>query len=751
VGEDLQADEHVRCAYERSIKMKKTSKKMIAMLVCLVLIIGAMAVSALAAETVARGECGDALTWVLTDDGVLTISGEGEMGNYDAPSVIAPPAFLPKPVQAPWYEYRTQIKTVVIENGVTTIGTNAFYGCSELTDITIPNSVTEIKRYAFEYCTSLVDITIPNSVTELDISVFLYCEKLESVTLPNGLTELPAQIFYGCTSLKNVTIPENVTVIGSGAFWYCSGLNDVTIPANVTVIESYAFAECTSLTSFVIPENVATVEDGIFQNCASLISVTLPDDLTEIGSYLFSGCASLTGVTIPETVTNIQSMAFEGCSSLESIVIPAGVTEIGIYAFEGCASLTEITIPAAVKSIGAEAFSNCYGLTKITVAEGNENYCSDEKGVLFNKDKTILIQAPGGLTGSYVIPNGVTNVENGAFAGCASLAEIIVPASVTALNSFNTFGSCTSLERIIVYGDNPNYMNDESGVLYNKDKTALIEAPRKLKGSYVIPEGVNRIYNCAFENCDALTDVTIPASVTSIDYSAFGGCENLTAIKVHEDNPNYSNDESGALYRKGIISLEQVPGGLSGSYTVLDGTDSISLFAFLDCDKLTEINLPDSITYIGDHAFKGCTGITEITIPGSVEIIEDYAFMNCKNLKTIKFLGDAPSINDYTFETVTAIGYYPDNTDTWQRELELNAGKNITWIPYTPGEDLPYIKGDVSLDGEISNSDLVMMARYIVGAETDENIKTYGDMDEDGKVTNSDLVALARIIVGIVD
>ncbi|WP_315395440.1 leucine-rich repeat domain-containing protein [Hoylesella nanceiensis] len=234
------------------------------------------------------GTCGDNLQWKLTDEGVLTITGTGEMQDWNRS----------KP--SPWHADKS-VKQVIIGNGVTTIGSSAFSDCDSLTSVTIPNSVTTIGSGAFEFCFSLTSVTIPNSVTTIGYYAF----------------EL-------CFSLTSVTIPNSVTTIGSGAFFSCFSLTSVTIPNSVTTIGSSAFAGCFSLTSVTIGNSVTTIGHGAFYGCSSLTSVTIGNSVTEIGYYAFSGCKNVKQIT-SEAVTppDCYSYTFKGINTKEcKLLVP---------------------------------------------------------------------------------------------------------------------------------------------------------------------------------------------------------------------------------------------------------------------------------------------------------------------------------------------------------------------------------------------------------------------------------------------
>ena len=344
----------------------------------------------------------DNLTWKLYEDGTLNISGTGAMKNYTDYSSN----------QSLVFDNDT-IKSVVIEDGVTSIGNSAFEGCGGLTSVTIPDSVTSIGNFAFSGCEGLTNITIPNSVTCIGMKVFGGCSGLTSITIPNSVTSIDEGAFEFCSSLTSILLPDCITSIGVGAFVNCESLTDITIPDGVTSIGDWAFEGCSNLTSITIPSSVTNIGIRAFDGCSNLTSITIPDGVTSIGDWAFYHCNSLTNITIPGSVTNIGLSAFNGCKNLTSITILDGVTSIGMSVFSSCESLTDIIIPNSVTSIEEDAFSNCKSLTSIT------------------------------------IPNSVTSIENFVFLGCSSLTDVTIPDSVTSIGTW-AFKDCSSLTSITI-------------------------------------------------------------------------------------------------------------------------------------------------------------------------------------------------------------------------------------------------------------------------------------------------------------
>ncbi len=289
--------------------------------------------------------------------------------------------------------FGSQVEEYIIGNGITSIGSWAFYNCEYLKSVTIPNSVTTIQSFAFYKCGALISITLPASLTDIKNGAFMDCSSLTSFTIPNSVVNIGDQIFLGCTNLTSVTLPNNINNIGDYMFYNCSSLESIDIPQNITTIRMYAFARCSSLTSIDIPDNVEeiemnafelctklasvkmpiylqTIENYVFSNCSSLESIDIPYGVHSIGNFTFVACESLTSIDIPNTVKTIGNYAFRYCSGLTSIYIPNGVTRIGEYAFQGCNGLTSIELPNSISQVGDYPFVNCDNLDSIYVPCG---------------------------------------------------------------------------------------------------------------------------------------------------------------------------------------------------------------------------------------------------------------------------------------------------------------------------------------------------------------------------------------------
>ena len=446
------------------------------------------------------------ITWTLSDDGTLTISGTDMPDYYDYRVV-------------PWYYQGYKIKKVIIESGVTSIGVNAFRYCSGLTSVSIPNSVTSIGDQAFYECPFLTSVTIPNSVTSIGDQAFEGCSGLTSITIPNSVTSIEYRIFSGCSGLTSVTIPNSVTSIGGDAFSGCTGLTSLTIPNSVTSIGSSAFEYCSGLTSLTIPNSVTSIGSSAFEYCSGLTSVTIPNSVTSIGDYAFKGCSNLTSLTIPNSVTGIQSDTFSGCSGLTSLTI--GMKEVW-QVFSGFSSLKTVTLLDGVESIGRSAFSGCSGLTSVTIPNSVTSIGD------------YAFKGCSNLT-SVTIPNSVTSIGDYAFSGCSGLTSVTIPNSVTSIG-YEAFYGCSGLTSITI----PNSVTSIGGRAFSGCSGLT---------SVTIPNSVTSIGQSAFSDCSGLTSITIPNSVTSIGENAFYGCSGVKEIYSWNPTPPqaYSNSSFGNM------------------------------------------------------------------------------------------------------------------------------------------------------------------------------------------------------------
>lgn len=411
-----------------------------------------------------------ALSWTLmeTDTEImLTISGTGSMPDYTKSS-------------APWADDRDNIRSVVIEDGVASIGSYAFSGCSNLKSITIPDSVTNVGEYAFIDCNSLEAVNINDisawcgikfgipqagcdnddvknySTNPLAYAGALYVqgEIANDIEIPDNVTSIGPFAFFGCKSLTSIILSNNMTSIEGGTFDGCSNMSSVTIPDSVTSIGKAAFFGCSSLTSLDIPDGVTDIGSSAFSGCGGLTSITIPDGITSIEFNAFGGCSGLTSIIIPNSVTSIGESAFSRCSGLTSIIIPDSVKTLGTNAFFGCSSLTNITIPDSVTSLGGQVFSDCSSLKSITIPDSVTDGCIYQR----------TFYGCSSLT-SVNLPSNVGLIEREAFYGCSSLKSITIPDSVTIIER-DAFTECNNLVIHCNYGTAAHMYAKDNGIKY---------------------------------------------------------------------------------------------------------------------------------------------------------------------------------------------------------------------------------------------------------------------------------------------
>ena len=571
------------------------------------------------------GNCGTTdheseVTWELaltSTSGVLTISGTGAMKNCVSGK--------------PWNDYRSFITSVVIENGVTSIGDFAFQNYSNLTSVTFDgvSTLASIDSYAFSY-TGLTSIEIPASVTSIGECAFIRCNNLASVSgcegvtsigegafhvtawftnQPDGVIYIGKVAYYGKNVSGVVSIDAGTVSISDGAFVDCTGLTSISIPASVTSIKWGAFTRCNSLTSISIPANVMTIDNSVF-SYSGLMSINIPANVTSIGSNAFYSCghlatvtfasgsqltsigdgafqsSSLTSISIPASVTSIGMNAFWDCSDLTSVTISAGVTSIGSGAFRECTSLQSVTIPASVTSIGEMAFSGCTSLASVIIhATSLTTYGND--AFENNKDGRKI----------YVPNEAVTDYQNG---------WQYYASDIEAMAAYGTCGATGNEDKVIwsVTGTPSNYTLTISGAGAMADYTDANYQPwaanRLVIKTIVINEGVTSIGKYAFSNCEEATSVSIPASVTSIGYYSFNFCPNLSSLNI----------------------------AANSSLKTIDNN------AFYLCSGLESVSIPASVTSIGSSAFDCCSNLATVTLNSNPSIGE-HAFDDIKAGATV--------------------------------------------------------------------------------------------------------------------
>ena len=619
----------------------KITKQFLSVFLALIMIISIIPMSSItvsAAET--SGTCGDNLTWNFNETtGTLTISGTGAMDDFSAGN-------------SPWATYEDDIVTVVVDDGVTRIGSNSFYSCSSLTNVILSDTITSIGDSSFCECTSLISINIPDSTTDIGSYAFDSCSSLKNVTLSKSIISLGGRAF-GYTAIETIEIPKSLETcsevlrqgvwewsyvlddveywLKGGPFYCCENLETATFETGTTQIASSLFRGCTGLKEVEIPDTVTNINGSAFAECLRLESIIIGDAVKSIGDSAFAECIALKSVDIPDSVTDIASYAFDSCTSLKNVTFSNSLLTLGGRAF-GYTAIESVNIPKSLESCsqvlrqgvwewsydldGVEywlkggPFYCCEELETVTIESGITNIpsflfrgCTGLKKIQI--PDTVTVINDGAFAECFrltdvTIGNVVTKINNDAFLECISLEEITIPDSVTEIG-YTVFRDCSSLKTIeipdtIINMGHGVFLNCESLTAVEFSENVEIMPKDTFKGcsslkEAILPEKTKEIGACAFQNCVALEKVYIPQSTKTIGNQAFMGCEALSDVTIAD----YS-----------ITSI---------------GTD-----VFKDCPGLVSVVLPKGLTTIGSQAFMNDTGLTSVTIPESVTSIDSTAF-----------------------------------------------------------------------------------------------------------------------------
>ena len=597
----------------------------------------------------------------------------------------------------------SSLTSVTIPYSVTSIGYYAFYYCSGLTSIYVDNGNTVydsrnncnaiIKSETNELIAGCKKTVIPNTVTSIGYQAFSGCSGLTSITIPNSVTSIGNYAFVG-SGLTSVTIPNSVTSIGQDAFESCSGLTSVSIGNSVTSIGNNAFQYCSGLTSITIPNSVTSIGNSAFSGCSGLTSLTIPNSVTSIGSKAFNNTAwynnqsngliyagkvaytykgtmpSNTNISLREGTLGIANAAFSYRSTLTSVIIPNTVTTIGSQAFESCSGLQNVTIPNSVTSIGNYAFRNCSGLTSV-VSEIDIPF-SFGNNAFGNIASTCTLTVPAGTKAAYiakgwtesVFKGGIIEGSNGSSPNI-TFADAAVKTICVANWDTNGDGELSEAEAAAVTNLGTVFRNNASiksfdELQYFTGLTAIGNyAFQSCTGltSITIPNSVTTIGYQAFYNCSNLS-VTIPNSVTSIGSSAFYNCSHLASvpnfvmsvgIDAFDGTAWFTNQPVGLVYAGKVAYKYKGSMPSNTSISLQEGTSEITARAFWYCSNLTSVTIPNSVTNIGYDAFYNCSGLTSVAIPNSVTGIGGSAFYGCSGLTSVTFGNSVTSISNSAF------------------------------------------------------------------------------------------------------
>ena len=646
-----------------------------------------------------HGSCGDELTWKF-ENGKVTVSGTGAMYEFDWADDI------------PWAKFADEIKAVVIENGVTSI-------CSD----------------AFSYCAALESVSLPASLTVIGEWSFSHCSKLESITLPDGIQTIGDGAFQGCSSIKSVVFPNSVETIGNSSFANCAALESITLPKANAIIDEGTFARCPKLSSVFIPGAVYFT-GNIFEGCTGLTEINIEDTNPDY--------CSVGGVVFDKDMTTL--VIYPAGRQAEEYAIPNGVTTLPMNAFSDCVYLSSVTVPDSVEAIEIGAFWECAKLSAINVDENNEGYCSID-GVLFNKDKTTLISYPMGKTAShYDVPDGVMILRPDAFLNNRSLQSVTIPASVTniAYGALQfQYSDCVFSDiyydgtaegwKAVVGDDLIHYClggvtvhcTDEDilpngtcgeNVTWTLDGSTLIISGEgsmdnfeymmtqwnsfkdRIK-SVVIEDGVTSIGDCAFVRFTNLKSISIPASVETIGFLTFDGCTSLERFDVAEKNAVYSSVD-GVLFSKDKTTLKLYPRNKADTeYAIPDGVKTIAKFAFYECQNLQKLSLPASVETIDLSGVDICWSLTEINVA------EDNA--NYCSVDGVLFSKDRSTLISYPRGNTAEQYVIPDGTKTVENR-SFRCSKYIRSV---------VIPASVESIGQITFYDCALTDVYFTGTQ----------------------------------
>ena len=684
-----------------------------------------------------EGSCGSNLKYQYYSNGVLFINGTGEMSQYwkrklqtNATEATIPSApwglFAMSRSRLDWSFggvvdkesdlYRKSweaMHTIVIEEGVTSIGQYAFAYCYDVEEVILPSTLQSIGKEAFFYC--FTDFVIPSGVTYIGEKAIMgkttgtagaYTTKPEVLAIGPEAARYVEELwvddlyFYGTEEewekYKNNGYwydkinPDTVyceSVFNPNAIGEYDKSTKTLIYSGTGSIQSFDFSfgpakgKRGEVEHIVIEEGITGIGAHAFRGCTALKTVTMADTVTSIGSYAFYGCSNLTECELSANLENIEEEAFYECKSLKVCDLPETLKTIGSSAFKNCHALTIQEIPASVTEIGDVAFSNCDGLTEMTISVGTKNL---GKQVFYDCDNLTKVTVDADIPEAafkncdalqtVTIENNVTSIGTEAFYNC-DILQVVIPDSVTKIGEA-AFVSCSGLQSATI----GNGVKSIPATAF-KNCTALTQLN--------IGSNVESIGKEAFSGCTSLVELVIPASMTSINDSAFSGCTTLKKITANCDFVFTAFRGSATLQEvvlgEGVVTLgANAFTGCSALTTVtlsksvteigsaafkncdalteMPGLGSVTTIAasvFEDCDSLTQITIPEGITEIGAKAFYGCDNLEKVVFPSTLRAIGEEAFADCPKLAAVEFSTGLAEIGKKAFANCDALPAMP--------------------------------------------------------------------------------------------
>ncbi len=529
-------------------------------------------------DILAQGTCGaeadgSNVTWVLTTDGTLILSGTGAVAAYE------------KRKDTPWGDYNDQILRVEVQKGITSVG--GFRYCFTLQEVSLPEGLISLDEFAFMDCQKLQEIRLPKSLKTLGDGTFAGCHALPEIELPEDLETVGEGALMNCLSLTSVVIPASVTEMGDRPFSGDWALKTVEIKGNVPRLSSSSFYECDALQEVLITGSVGTIGDETFRNLDSLERVQIASGLKTIGKRAFWLCDNLTTVSLPDGVTSIGEEAFKECSSLTTINLPNSITTIGANAFNGTKLTGPLNIPSSLVSLGDNAFHGC-----------------------------------SGLTGTLVFPAAMENISTNVFAGCSGIEEIILPRGVLTIGA-GAFNNCSGVQRLWLTNSIQSIGANAFNGMKNLKKVyfsgTILEWETGIQWAdkgYQIGVAITTNEEIASGSCgEALTwslnaagDLTVSGTGDMTDFAATGApwAEYRDQVKLVILGRGVTSIGSSAF--QDCKNLETV--SLPGSLTALGEA------AFLRCGELTNVKLPASLESVGEDCFTGCEKLELLNLTG---------------------------------------------------------------------------------------------------------------------------------------
>lgn len=616
-------------------------------------------------------EPGGNISWALSEDGMLTISGQGDTKEYHVDSFMDYYYFFdpndytfqgydfehPKDEKPGWYNYRDSVKSVIINEGVTSLRAGFLNGLTNADTVKIPASVNRIEPWTFEldgYPNIVVDTNnpnfksvdgvlyskdmktllrypkhkngefkIPGSVENIGFSAFAGAEGLTKLTIPKTVKSIGWTCFYNAANLQKISFEGKLDTISQGMFLNCSALKSVTLPSNVKIIGKHTFYNCKKLENIKFRSTTTDIGDYAFYNCTALKSIDGAKSIRTIGGRAFENCGSLTNVDLSGKITGIGERAFYGCKKLTGVKVSEKLGLIGKEAFCGCKKLKEIQTVKTKKSknnvtvgIGESAFANCSSLEKIDVLKRAEyiggsafKNCSKLKSVDFSKTEIGGIASEAFMNctklESIKLPKTAGGVGERAFMNCPKIKSIKLY-NATGYVGERAFMNCTGLESFEMSSKDRKY-----DMFMERIGASAFEGCKKLKTVKLI-SGIDVIDKYAFAYCKSLNYISIPDTVVTIGKGAFSGCGKLKKISF----PITLKSIGESAFKKTGIEKIALPSNIK----------EIPAKAFWGCKNLKSVSMPNSVTKIGEGAFSACSSLKSIGIPKSVTEIGKKAY-----------------------------------------------------------------------------------------------------------------------------